>query len=853
MGKLNVKTTCPYCGVGCGMVAFEGPQGTIKIKGDKTHPANYGRLCSKGASVHETLGLKDRLLSPVVHGKEVDWDSALDQVANSFREIIDKHGPDSVAFYVSGQLLTEDYYVANKLMKGYIGSANIDTNSRLCMSSSVAGHKRAFGADTVPCSYEDLELADVIVLVGSNTAWCHPVLFQRIQAAQKENPNLKLVVVDPRGTETGDATDLHLQINSGSDAFLFNGLLSYLVDQGSIDHDFVSNHTNGFDATLRTAKETCGSIKHVSKHTGCSITQIETFYELFSKTENVVTVYSQGINQSSSGTDKVNAIINCHLATARIGKPGSGPFSFTGQPNAMGGREVGGLANMLAAHMDIQNPAHQSLVQSFWKSPRIAKESGLKAVDLFKAIDEGKVKALWVMATNPVVSLPNADTVKKAIQKCELVVVSDCMANTDTMELAHIKLPALAWGEKDGTVTNSERRISRQRSFLTAPGQSKADWWIISEVAKRMGFENVFSYRSAHEIFCEHAALTGYQNDGRRDLDISGLSQIDSDSYMGLAPTQWPVNQNNPTGKTRFFSNGHFYTENGKANFIAVTPQEPVSVPDRNFPFRLNTGRVRDQWHTMTRTTKAARLNEHTPEPYLAIHPRDAARNGLEVDGLAKVSSPYGEMTARVKLDQKQSPGQVFIPMHWTSQFSLKARVNSIVNDHVDPVSGQPELKHTPVKVEPYRPNWFGFLLSKRELPLKDLSYWTKIDGAGFYRYEIAGEQSPLDWSDWARDLLCTEGDSINWVELADPKARRYRGIRMEGDALESCLFIGPNTLLPPRDWLATLFSKDTISVQERNSLLLGKSSEGLVDDGKRICACFAVGEKKILNAMKKG
>ena len=471
---MAVKTTCPYCGVGCGVIAERDAAGLVSVRGDPQHPANFGRLCGKGSALAETIGLEGRLLEPVIDGEAASWDVALDHVAEGFGRIVRQHGPNSVAFYVSGQILTEDYYVVNKLAKGFVGTANIDTNSRLCMASSVAGHKRAFGSDTVPGCYEDLELADLLVLVGSNAAWCHPVLYQRMEAAKARNPACRIVVIDPRRTATCEGADLHLALRSGSDSVLFNGLLAYLARNNAIDRAFVEASTTGAEAALgQVADQTVSQTADVC---GLAEGTVELFFDWFARTERVVTLYSQGINQSSSGADKVNAILNCHLLTGRIGRPGMGPFSLTGQPNAMGGREVGGLANQLAAHMEIENPQHRDLVQRFWRSPVIADKAGLKAVDMFDAIGEGRIKAVWIMSTNPLVSLPDADRARRALEACEFVVVSDCMRLTDTTRYANVLLPATTWGEKSGTVTNSERRISRQRPFLPAPGSARADW-----------------------------------------------------------------------------------------------------------------------------------------------------------------------------------------------------------------------------------------------------------------------------------------------------------------------------------------------------------------------------------------
>ena len=520
----GVRTTCPYCGVGCGVVVSREDDATVTVKGDKDHPANYGRLCSKGSALGETIDLDGRLLHPQVAGKRASWDEALDLVSSRFAETIRDHGPDSVAFYVSGQILTEDYYVANKLMKGFIGSANIDTNSRLCMASSVAGHRRAFGTDTVPGTYEDLELADLIVLTGTNLAWCHPVLYQRIAAAKAKRPEMKVVLIDPRRTMTADIADMHLAIAPDSDIPLFAGLLAHLAEAGAIDADYVEKHTSGLSEALDRARSV--SLAGIASMTGLSERELQAFYSLFARTEKAVTVYSQGVNQSSIGTDKVNAIINCHLATGRIGRPGMGPFSVTGQPNAMGGREVGGLANMLAVHLDIENPEHRDIAQRFWKSPAIADKQGLKAVDLFRAVADGRIKALWIMATNPVDSMPDADAVKKALEICPFVVVSDIDAETDTTPFADVLLPSAAWGEKNGTVTNSERRISRQRAFLPPAGEAKPDWWQMAEVGKRLGFEEAFDWPGPAAIFAEYAAMTAFENSGSRDLDIGAHAGI---------------------------------------------------------------------------------------------------------------------------------------------------------------------------------------------------------------------------------------------------------------------------------------------------------------------------------------
>jgi len=855
LSQAPIKTTCPYCGVGCGVKALVTKQGVV-INGDADHPSNLGRLCSKGSALGETLGLDDRLLTPQIRdddGKlhQASWNDSLDLVAQKFKQVIADHGPDAVAFYVSGQLLTEDYYVANKLMKGFIGSGNIDTNSRLCMSSAVAGHKRAFGEDVVPVNYSDIELADLIVLVGSNTAWCHPIVYQRIVKAKEQNSQLKIVVIDPRRTATCDIADIHLPVIAGTDVWLFNGLLSYLQQHGMGDASFVREHTKGIDKAMLVAENTAGSISSVAKTCGVNPAALEEFYKLFARTPRVITMFSQGVNQSSQGTDKANSIINCHLLTGRIGKAGMGPFSITGQPNAMGGREVGGLANMLAAHMDIENAAHRELVKTFWSSPTIADRPGLKAVDLFKAIHSGKVKAVWIMATNPVVSLPDANKVKAALQKCELVVVSDVVMNTDTNHCAHVLLPAAAWGEKDGTVTNSERRISRQRAFLPLPEQAQPDWWIICEVAKRMGFDKGFNFNSAHEIFLEHAALSAHANDGERVFNLAGLMHLDQSEFDELQPVQWPVIEKN-IGIPRVYDNGKFSYADGKARFVATKPHMPKHVRNEEYPLVLNTGRIRDQWHTMTRTGKAARLNTHIPEPYVDMHSQDALLYGVREGELVRVATRWGSMVARLKCSGEMPRRMIFVPIHWSGAYSSDARVGALVNPVVDPVSGEPELKHTPARVSAFVTSWQGFVLSRSAMTIKDAIWWTQMQGEQFIRYEVAGRRTYSDWSPWARKLLSAEDVQADFLEYFDEGTRQYRAAHIVDNRIEACVFVSPRPDLPSRTWLAGLFIKNKLSDMDRAGILAGRAIDAGADAGPTVCSCFGVGRNTICTAIKK-
>lgn len=828
----TVKSTCPYCGVGCGVLLTPDGQGGLSVKGDPDHPANYGRLCSKGTQLGQTVGLDDRLLAPVVHGEEASWDTALDLVAKKFTETIRDHGPDAVAFYVSGQLLTEDYYIANKLMKGFIGSANIDTNSRLCMASSVAGHKRAFGTDTVPGTFDDFDTADLVVLVGSNLAWAHPVLYQRLLRAKKKR-GTKIVVVDPRRTATCDGADLHLQLAPGSDVALFNGLLAEIDRRGLVDDDFlehVENSSNAFAAAFAADLSV----------TALDPTELDAFYDLWSSTEKVVTVYSQGVNQSSSGTDKVNAIINCHLATGRIGKPGLGPFSVTGQPNAMGGREVGGLANMLACHLDLENAEHRAAVGSFWGTDAVPDAPGLKAVDMFHAVGEGKIKALWIIHTNPAVSMPDADRVRDAIAGCDFVVVSDITAATDTARLADVLLPAAAWGEKSGTVTNSDRLMSRQRPVLPIPGQARPDWDILAEVGRRMGWETAFDYIGPAEIFREYAALSRFGSHFGRDFDISGLAELTDVAYDALEPTRWPVTPARNGG--RFFADGAFFTPSRKAQMLAVSHRPPASATRPDRPFRFNTGRLRDQWHTMTRTAKSPRLAAHLPEPFLELHPKDAARLKLGPAALVEVTSDHGRAILRARVTDTVRPGEVFAPMHWTGETAPSARIDALVAPVTDPVSGQPESKASTVSVAPYAAEWYGFAVS-RGAPNPDAEYWALVRTEAGYRAEMAGRMVPTDWEDHTRTLFgLPDADAQLFT---DPARGTFRIALFEAGHLAAALFVSRDPTALMRDYLATLPG------EEAPGVLSGRAPTDRPDPGPVICSCFGVGINTIVTAIE--
>ncbi len=841
-----VKTTCPYCGVGCGLLAARAADGTVALSGDPEHPANFGRLCSKGSALAETLGLDGRLLQPEIEGREASWDEALDLVAKTFSATIAEHGPDSVAFYVSGQLLTEDYYVANKLMKGFIGSANIDTNSRLCMASAVAGHRRAFGADVVPGNYRDVELADLIVLVGTNLAWCHPVLYQRIEAAKEARPEMRIVLIDPRRTITADIADQHLSIASDGDVPLFAGLLAHLAQEGLIDRAFVDAHTTGLDDALAAA----GPLRlgEIARQTGIPRSELASFYGLFARTEKTVTVFSQGVNQSAQGTDKVNAIINCHLATGRIGRPGMGPFSVTGQPNAMGGREVGALAHMLAAHMDIDDAKDRDRVRRFWDAPCMAGRAGLKAVDMFGAVADGRIKALWIMATNPVDSMPEAGKVEQALRNLPFLVVSDIQRDTDTIRHAHVKLPAAGWGEKDGTVTNSERRISRQRAFLSTPGGARPDWWIVSQVAKRMGFGAAFSYTSPAEIFAEHAALSALENDGARAFDIGAFAGIDLRSYDRVQPFQWPRPRPGAPSETRYFADGRFYTSDGKARFVPVRAGVR-SNQNAKFPLVLNTGRVRDHWHTMTRTGKSQRLSQHIAESFAEIHPEDARCFGIGDADIVRVSTAQGSVLVRAMVTRRQAKGNAFVPMHWADQFASDARINRLVPAITDPHSGQPAFKSGPSRIERFQAEAYGFAVLRERPGAVTANYWALAACDGGFRLELALGETSDDWLGFANALLGAAEDAET-LAYQDRATGLYRFACFDGAKLVGALFLARVPVAVSRAWACEQLVKPHSGMRARMAVIAGRPGSGVIDRGAIVCSCFGVGANQIVAAV---
>jgi assimilatory nitrate reductase catalytic subunit len=843
----ETRTTCAYCGVGCGILVSEKGE----VRGDPDHPANRGRLCSKGTALAETLDDSRRLRRPRLFGKDSSWDVALDVVAESFRNTIAEYGPDSVAFYVSGQLLTEDYYVANKLMKGFIGGANIDTNSRLCMASAVAGHVRAFGEDVVPVVYEDMDEADLVVLVGSNTAWCHPILYQRLVDARAKR-GTRVVNIDPRRTATSEIADLHLSLAPGSDVLLFNGLLAYLRQNGHINQAWVGAHTSGFAEALKTAEAEADTVAMVAKGTRLSPWDVEAFFKMFAETERTVTAFSQGVNQSSAGTDKVNAIINCHLATGRIGKPGMGPFSITGQPNAMGGREVGGFANQVAVHVGFDNAAEIERIAAFWSAPNIAARPGLKAIEMFEAIHDGRIKAVWIMATNPVDSLPRGNLVREALGKCPLVVVSDCW-DTDTTAFAQVVFPAAGWSEKDGTVTNAERCISRQRPFRAPPGHAKPDWWIIAEVARRMGWGEAFPYQWPADIFREYAALSSHMNEGKRLFNIAGLADVSDDEYELMQPVRWPVKDATRQGTDRIFAEGGFTGHDDRAHFVA-TAWLPLASADRQFAYLLNTGRIRDQWHTMTRTGHVQRLMTHQDEPFLDIHPDDAGKVGVEDGGLVRIETAHGNATLRARLSASQRRGEVFAPMHWTDQFSAAGPINRLVTAARDPFSGQPDLKATRARLAPVPTLWRGLVVRHDAAMPHGPFYAARTPAAAGQFFELRGwdplpREAAVDI--WVADLLA-EGANARRIEIRDEGRGIYRFAVTVGGRLQACVFLSRDAdgLPQERDKFVDLLGLPTDEEDLLALLAIPAAGQKKRALGPIVCACNSVRAAAIRDAI---
>lgn len=823
------KTTCPYCGVGCGIEISNN-----KIIGDALHPANSGSLCVKGVALAESLQMPSRLLYPKLREKEVSWQSVTDLIAQEIHQAKAEFGPDSVAMYVSGQLLTEDYYVANKLMKGYVGSANIDTNSRLCMSSAVAAHVRAFGEDVVPVNYDDIDKTELLIICGANTAWTHPVLFRRIQQARENNPNLKLVVIDPRETVTAQQADLHLPIKNDGDVSLFNGLLKFLIEQQCIDSEYINSHTEGFAALAEEATDFRYDVTNLTSSIGISEEKLTTFFQWFAQSPSAITLFCQGVNQAENGVDKGNAIINAHLATGKIAKSGCGPFSITGQPNAMGGREVGGLANQLAVHRAFDADSIKQ-VQAFWDSPEIATKPGLKAVELFEAVERGEIKVLWIMATNPVVSLPDNQMVKRALEACPFVIVSDITAESDVAKYADVLLPAAGWGEKQGMVTNSERRLSRQRQFQTPPGEAKSDWWAISQVGQALcaleKTQNGFAFTSERAVFREYAAMTGMNADSPLKLDLSQYANLTEQEYEEWVPTQW--------GGERPFADGIYSHPDGKARFV-LTSESPTRL-ERTKGWWLNTGRQRDQWHTMTRTGHIAHLAASELEPTVYMNTLSATQNRLKAGQLIKLFQPTSNtgIYAKVAIDEGLGFQELFMSMHWAGRYGGESSVNAIVNSVKDPISGQPAFKSSYVEVQDAAVKTYGMFIGTQFDSGKFLySAFQAESNLGIWRFAHDKRPKKQSFCRTEKSRRITIDIALGWLAVDYDLVGDVRIIR-------SVLVVSSEPIQTDYTKFTGLIGKP----MELSQLLTITQSQS---SAKLVCSCFRVTDKQIHDAMEK-
>ncbi|MFH0231874.1 nitrate reductase [Vibrio diabolicus] len=823
------KTTCPYCGVGCGIEISNN-----KIIGDALHPANSGSLCVKGVALAESLKMPSRLLYPKLREKEVSWQSVTDLIAQEIHQAKAEFGPDSVAMYVSGQLLTEDYYVANKLMKGYVGSANIDTNSRLCMSSAVAAHVRAFGEDVVPVNYDDIDNTELLVICGANTAWTHPVLFRRIQQARENNPNLKLVVIDPRETVTAQQADLHLPIKNDGDVSLFNGLIKFLIEQQCIDSEYINSYTESFSALAEEVSDLRYDVTNLTSSIGISEEKLTTFFQWFAQSPTAITLFCQGVNQAENGVDKGNAIINAHLATGKIAKSGCGPFSITGQPNAMGGREVGGLANQLAVHRAFDADSIKQ-VQAFWDSPEIATKPGLKAVELFEAVERGEIKVLWIMATNPVVSLPDNQMVKRALEACPFVIVSDITAESDVAKYADVLLPAAGWGEKQGMVTNSERRMSRQRQFQIPPGEAKPDWWAISQVGQALcaleKTQNGFAFTSERAVFREYAAMTGMNADSPLKLDLSQHANLTEQEYEEWVPTQW--------GGERPFADGIYSHPDGKARFV-VTSESPTRL-ERIKGWWLNTGRQRDQWHTMTRTGHIAHLAASELEPTVYMNTLSATQNRLKAGQLTKLFQPTSNTSiyAKVAIDEGLGFQELFMSMHWAGRYGGESSVNAIINSAKDPISGQPAFKSSYVEVQDAAVKTYGMFIGTQFDSGKFLySAFQAESNLGIWRFAHDKRPKKQSFCRTEKSRRITIDIAQGWLAVDYDLVGDVRIIR-------SVLVVSSEPIQTNYTNFTGLIGKP----MELSQLLTITQSQS---SAKLVCSCFRVTDKQIHDAMEK-
>lgn len=866
----ETKSTCCYCGVGCGVIIKTDNDKIVDVKGDPNHPANFGRLCTKGSTLHLTAKLDARALYPEMRAsrdaarERVTWDASLDYVVDKFADTIQKHGPDSVAFYISGQLLTEDYYVFNKLAKGLIGTNNVDTNSRLCMSSAVTGYKVTLGADSPPACYEDIDYTQCLFIAGSNTAFAHPIVFRRIEDAKAKNPNMKVVVVDPRRTDTAQFADLHLAILPGTDVALFNGMLHVMLWEGLLDMQYIRNYTEGFDALKETVREY--TPKMVADICGISESDIIQAAKWFGAGPTL-SMYCMGLNQSVHGTDKNAALINLHLATGHIGKPGAGPFSLTGQPNAMGGREVGGMANLLSAHRDLNNPEHRAEIAKFWGVSDVPAKAGKTAVEMFDAVKSGEIKAIWIACTNPAHSMPDLNNVIAALNNAELVVLQDAFNNTDSNEYADVLFPATTWGEKEGTVTNSERRITRVQNASAIPGEARNDWDIVVDFAQRLeqrlgsaqqlsSDTTLFDYPTAESIFNEHRESTR-----GRDLDITGLS------YQTLeqkGPQQWPFKSGASVGQARLYADGVFQTHSGKAQFHNAVYKSTADKTDARHPLHLLTGRLRDQWHGMSRTGTIAQLYNHVEEPVVSMNQDDMTRRQLKTGDIVKLSNKRGSLNIRVQQSEEVKPAETFVPMHWGSQFMHGLGVNALMPPAFDKTSKQPELKHTAIKIEKLDLPWqmtvmrtctdLSLIANIRQL-LKHFDYATcglygRDQGMVVFRasHGAAPSREVID----ILDALLGMVEGAPMLNYDDPKRGVSKRILVEEGQVTGVRLIG-ETLAA--DWLKQVMQQGKFTDELRKWTLapLSTPPTGQKSRGKIVCSCLDVSENEIIEAYQAG
>lgn len=860
-------STCCYCGVGCGVLIEHDGEKILGVAGDPSHPANFGKLCSKGSTLHLTGDLDARALHPELRlGKglarsRTDWDSALDHAAAVFAETIREHGPDSVAFYISGQLLTEDYYAFNKLARALVGTNNIDSNSRLCMSSAVVGYKRSLGADAPPCNYEDIEQSDCLLIAGSNMAYAHPVLFRRLEEAKARRPEMQIIVVDPRRTDTCELADLHLAILPGTDVALFHGILHILLWEGWIDRAYIDAHTEGFDALKKLVRDYSPAV--TADLCGISLDDLQRCAELIGRAPSFLSLWCMGLNQSSSGSAKNSALINLHLATGQIGKPGAGPFSLTGQPNAMGGRETGSLSNLLPGHREAGNAEHRAEVAAYWGVDALPETPGLSAIELFDAVHDGRIKALWIACTNPAQSLPNQNKVHEALAACPFVVVQEAFFTTETCRYADLLLPAASWGEKEGTVTNSERRVSHVRRAVPAPFDARPDWSITCDFAHRLeqllrpGLPSLFDFADSEALFEEYKHLTA-----QRDLDLSGLSYALLDDQ---GPQQWPLPPGARRGTARLYADGRFPTASGRAQFHADPYRAPKEKREARYSLTLNTGRLRDQWHGMSRTGTAARLFGHVEAAVLGLHPDELRRRRLQDGDLVRLRSRRGSLILPVQADESVRPGQAWLPMHWGDRFLKGLGTNVLTQPAFDPLSKQPELKHAGVEVDKVELPWQLFALVEGEVqsrfealrPLFEEFAYASLTATGRERPALliraanAVAPQPELLAQIDRLLRLNQGPVLAYD---DPRRAVGKRVRVEEGRIVSIRLAGETAA---SEWLRSLWLDGQADADLRRWLLAPVSAPPgnatATTRGKTLCNCLNVSEGAVCAGIERG